>query len=132
MRGSCILVLGFVLLGCRNPVGPTTALGAEFRLAPGQQAQIDHTGLAVRFLRVENDSRCPADALCITGGDALVKIEVSASDRKTPYDLHTGDMKPVIDGDFTIALVQLQPYPFGSKPTEPGDYRATLRVTSEP
>jgi len=26
-------------------------------------------------------------------------------------------------------LVELAPYPFASRPTQPGDYRATLRVT---
>ena len=28
-----------------------------------------------------------------------------------------------------IALIQLDPYPFISRPIQPGDYRATLRVT---
>ena len=69
------------------------------------------------------------DAICVTGGDALVKIEVDSRGRTTPYDLHTGDMQPVTDGEFTIALVNLQPYPFSGRTTEPGDYRATLRVT---
>jgi hypothetical protein len=130
MRGMSLLAIGILLLGCHNPAEPTPPLGTEFTLAPGQQAQVEHTALSVKFLRVEGDSRCPANALCITGGDALVKIEVASSNKKTAYDLHTGDMKPVTDGDFTIALVQLQPYPFGGKATEPGDYRATLRVTN--
>jgi hypothetical protein len=130
MRGNWFLVLSIVLLGCGSPAGPTPALGAEFTLAPGQDAQVERTDLSVRFVRVEGDSRCPADAFCITGGDAVVKIEVSTSGRKTAHDLHTGDMKPVTDGGFTIALVQLQPYPFSSRTIEPGDYRATLRVTN--
>jgi hypothetical protein len=29
----------------------------------------------------------------------------------------------------SIALVELAPYPFLSRPTQPGDYRATLRMT---
>ena len=47
----------------------------------------------------------------------------------TAYPLHTGDMKPVTHEDLTIALVELSPYPFSSRPIQPGDYRATLRVT---
>ena len=43
--------------------------------------------------------------------------------------LHTGDMKPVTHEDLAIALVELTPYPFSSRPIQPGDYRATLRVT---
>jgi hypothetical protein len=38
-------------------------------------------------------------------------------------------MKPVTHEDLTIALVELAPYPFSSRPIQPGDYRATLRVT---
>lgn len=130
MRAASLIAVSLFAIGCRNPVGPTPALGAEFTLAPGQQAQVEKTPVAIKFLRVDGDSRCPANALCITGGDAVVKIEVSASNRTTPYDLHTGDMKPVSSGDFTITLVQLQPYPFSDKTTAPGDYRVTLRVTN--
>ena len=43
--------------------------------------------------------------------------------------LHTGDMRPVRHGDLTIALVELQPYPFSARPTEPAEYRATFHVT---
>jgi hypothetical protein len=39
-------------------------------------------------------------------------------------------MQPVVEGDLTIALETLTPYPFSSlPPIAPGDYRATLRVT---
>jgi hypothetical protein len=125
-----LLVVASVLaFACDNPAGPTPVLGDEFTLAPGEQAQVEGTQLGVKFISVAGDSRCPMNALCITGGDALVKIEAVSSSGKTPYDLHTGDMQPVKHGEFTVALVQLQPYPFAGKTTEPGDYRATLRVT---
>ena len=45
------------------------------------------------------------------------------------YALHTGDMRPVAHDDLTIALVELSPYPFSAQPIQPGDYRATLRVS---
>jgi hypothetical protein len=38
-------------------------------------------------------------------------------------------MEPVTHDGLTISLVELQPYPFSSRTIEPGDYRATLRVT---
>lgn len=130
MRHLTAAIGSVFLLACHNPAGPTPPVGAEFTLAPGQQASVENTPLTVKFVRVDGDSRCPADALCIQGGDALVKIEVSSRGRMTPHDLHTGDMKPVTAGDFTITLVQLQPYPFSGKTTAPGDYRATLKVTN--
>jgi hypothetical protein len=91
---------------------------------------ISEAGISVRFEGVAGDSRCPADAFCVQGGDALVQIEVAPEGGpRQPYVLHTGDMRPVSHGDLTIALVQLAPYPFSANPIDPRDYRATLRVT---
>ena len=112
-----------------SPAGPTTPLDREFTLAPTETMDIDGTSLAIRFNGVSGDSRCPADAICIQGGSADVRITAETSFSKRDYDLRTGDMKPVQHGEFTIALVQLAPYPFSSKTIQPDEYRATLKVT---
>jgi hypothetical protein len=112
----------------KSPVSPSP-VDREVVLAPGQSAAVSEAGITLRFEGVSNDSRCPANAICITGGDAHVKIEViPAAGSGQPYTLHTGDMRPVAHGDLTIALVELSPYPFGT-PIEAGEYRAKLRVT---
>ena len=115
--------------GCDEspPTGPS--LNEEFTLAPGEITTIADAGVRIRFDQVEGDSRCPADAVCVQGGDALVRIAVVERSTERPYELHTGNMEPVTHDGLTIALVQLQPYPFSSRTIEPGDYRATLRVT---
>jgi hypothetical protein len=124
------LALPFLTLGCQGLTAPTVALDREFVLAPGESARVAQTESTVRFVGVEGDSRCPADALCIQGGDAVVRIEVwGAGGPAERYALHTGDMKPVAHEDLTIELVQLQPYPFSSRTIAPSDYRATLRVS---
>lgn len=118
------------LFGCDSTTGPSISIGQDVTLAPGDRATISGTSTRIRFLRVEGDSRCPADAVCIQGGDALVKIDVqSGSAAAVPFDLHTGSMAPVTYRDYTIALVSLTPYPFSSKTIAPDEYRATLRVT---
>jgi hypothetical protein len=128
------LFLGFCLLALtacseKSPVAPGP-ISREVVLAPGQTVSIAEALIALRFEGVAGDSRCPADAICVWGGDALVQIEViPASGRRQPYVLHTGDMRPVVHEDLTIALVELSPYPFSSRPIQPGDYRAILRVT---
>jgi hypothetical protein len=99
-------------------------------LAPGQTAAVTEAGIALRFEGVSGDSRCPIDAICITGGDALVQIAVLPNRGSSQaYALHTGDMRPVVHNDLTIALVELTPYPYSARPTLPTDYRATLRVS---
>jgi len=119
------------LVACDESVtAPTVGLNEEFVLAPGDVAKIADTGLSIRFVGVRGDSRCPADAVCILGGDAIVDIEVlSFGGGRKEYELHTGALRPVVHEGLTIALVKLEPYPFSSRTIQPGEYRATLRVT---
>jgi len=79
---------------------------------------------------VSGDSRCPADALCIQAGDALVHV-VASGNTSAEYDLHTAEpAKAVVRHDgVRIALVSLQPYPFGGRAIEPGKYRATFAAS---
>ena len=114
----------------KSPSGPSVPLNQEFTLAPGDTAAIRDTSFSVQFLRVSGDSRCPADAVCIQGGDALVEIRATDGS-STEYDLHTGDQSraTVTHAGHHIELVNLQPYPFSSRTIQPEEYRATLRVT---
>ena len=113
----------------KSPSTPSP-VSREVVLAPGQAAAVAEAGLTLRFEGVSGDSRCPGDAICITGGDALVRIAVIPTrGGERAYALHTGDMRPVAHDDVTIALVELSPYPFSSRPIQPADYRATLRVS---
>ena len=127
------LLVGFCLLAMTScggsPTGPSTSLNTEFTLAPAEMMSIDGTSLTVRFNGVSGDSRCPADAFCVHGGSADVRITALADGSTRDYDLRTGDMQPVQHEGFTIALVQLAPYPFSSRTIQPEDYRATLKVT---
>lgn len=116
--------------GCdNNPNSPSSPLNTEFTLARGESRSIEDTSIEVRFNGVTNDSRCPADAICITGGDAHVNIRVNSGLNSRDYVLHTGDMKPVTHDNLTIHLVELSPYPFSSRTIQPDEYRARLRVT---
>ena len=106
-----------------------TPVDQQVVLAPGQSASIT-SDVSVRFNGVSGDSRCPGDALCILGGDAIVAVTITAGRSTADRDLHTGNMQPVTHDGVRIDLVQLEPYPFSSLgPIDPASYRATLRVT---
>lgn len=114
-----------------NPVGPSVTVNERFTLAPSEMATIRDVNLRVQFVSVTGDSRCPADAICIQGGDALVHIRVIDGRETFSSELHTGDSgrAAVTYRQVRIALVELQPYPFSSRTIAPGEYRATLTVT---
>ena len=83
MRAAALLICLLCVTGCdeKSPVGPTVPLNERFTLAPGEVADIDDVDLRVQFVRVTGDSRCPADAVCIQGGDALVQVLASDGQR---------------------------------------------------
>jgi hypothetical protein len=126
-----LIVPALLLLAVACSEGPTapTTLDRGFTLSPGQLAQVDEAAFDVRFDGVTGDSRCPADASCVLGGSATVRIAVIEGASVFPYELHTGSMQPVRHGDVTVALEKLDPYPFSAITIEPWEYRAALRVT---
>jgi hypothetical protein len=127
---TLLLLSSFVAIGCGAAVvGPANPLETPFTLRVGEATAITGTGLIIEFTGVSGDSRCPADAICIQGGDAIVHVRVSG-DGSAVYELHTGDTTKATAAHarYLISLVELQPYPFSSSPIAPGDYRATLAV----
>jgi hypothetical protein len=126
MLAACLLLM----TGCSgSEPAPTSPLDTEFTLAPGESQRIEDASLAIRFEGVSGDSRCPADAVCVLGGSATVRITASSGFSHRAYELRTGDLQPVHHGGLTIALVQLSPYPFSARTISPDEYRATFRVT---
>ncbi len=59
------------------PTGPTIRLNEQFTLSPGESAAVANTNLQLMFAGVASDSRCPADALCIQLGDAVVRLRAA-------------------------------------------------------
>lgn len=120
----------FTLPGCdESPTGPTAPLNTAFTLAAGETATVAGAGLSIRFNRITGDNRCPADVVCVLGGSADVHLTVRSAESTAEHVLRTGDMQPVRHHAFTIALVQVAPYPFSARPIEPSEYRVTLTVT---
>src|SRR4029453_17014055 len=111
------LIIGLCLLAAtacaeKQPFGPTVGANERVTPAPNEGGTVRDVDLSVRFVNVTGDSRCPADAVCIQGGDALVHILVLDGGAWSPYELHTGDSSraSITHKGARIALVELQPY----------------------
>lgn len=116
--------------GCSSgPTRPQGPLRVTLVMSPGETSPVPGTSVSLRFVGVEGDSRCPADAFCITGGDATVVLDAIEGRLARRIELHTGNMQPATVADLTLALTELSPYPFTTRPIAPGDYRATILAT---
>lgn len=125
------LACGLIACGGRSPASPTAVVGTPFVLGVGE-GRVLPDGARVTFVGVENDSRCPADAVCITGGDAIVRTRIVTGGTTRDAELHTGDERraSVTVGAYRLALTAVEPYPFSSRTIDPREYRVTLVISA--
>ena len=128
-RRTLVLALTLALASCGAKVAPTQPFDTQVSVPIGGTATLAGGSVGVRFDAVPEDSRCPGDALCISPGRAVVDVTLLLDDRAVALRLSTepSGSKAVADG-ITVELVQLDPYPFASRPHQPGDYKLTLRL----
>ena len=110
-------------------------LNREFKLKVGERAMLKGTQLRIKFLAVENDSRCPKDVTCVWAGNAAVSLHLSNRTGSQTIIRNTSTSPQfVTDSEyrgFRVKLVSLSPYPRSKRKIAPGDYIATLLVSKE-
>ncbi|HWK90164.1 MAG TPA: hypothetical protein VNP72_09220 [Longimicrobium sp.] len=125
---AAVLVLAW---GCR-PAGPRPAMEAtELRIPVNASRTVDGGELAISFVRVTADSRCPRDVQCVTAGDAAVALLLQArGPASLSVELHTNqEPRSVRYGEYAVELLGLEPVPEQGR--TPTNYVAVLRVTEE-
>lgn len=126
LRPLCLMLLAAA--GCSSsPTAPTRAipLGRDFTLRPGESATIQSTDLRVSFQKVVSDSRCPADAICVWAGDAVVSLGVGMA----TMELRSNSAPETSVGAYRIRLERVEPYVYSNRTIAPDEYRAVLKVT---
>lgn len=128
---SHLTLLLFLLAGC-SQAGGGLPTGTQV-LKPGQSISSADGSIALTFVEVLDDSRCPADAMCVWQGNVRVLLEVTQGTELQQYtltlgELLQGDVDSISVSGSTVALVQVDPYPLASQPTDPADYEITLSI----
>lgn len=86
-------------------------------------------GVQITLLNVE-DSRCPANVLCVWQGEAKVSINIIQNEVGENLALSTTQDKSFqIFNGLVIKLVDVQPYPYSNKEIPQTDYVVTLVVS---
>jgi hypothetical protein len=97
-------------------------LGEEFSLIPGQSASIMGEPLAIRFLEVVNDSRCPIGVICVWEGQVTCLVEIIYADSQNRMTLtQPGSGLGRADFEEYDIEFQVQPYPEAGKQIAKGD-----------
>jgi hypothetical protein len=112
-----------------NPAAP---LDRAFALRVGENVTIRGVGLMVEFVRVAEDSRCPASVMCVWEGNARIELDarIGGSTQRVSLNTRQG-ARDVLVGAFRISLDSLAPWPQTPGAIPATQYRATLTV-SEP
>ncbi|HEX5216650.1 MAG TPA: hypothetical protein VFV98_14410 [Vicinamibacterales bacterium] len=81
-------------------------------------------------MRVESDSRCPIDVLCITAGEATITVHVAAAGLDAEYQLSLFDAskRSVTHRGYVITFVKLEPERDTRNQPAAADYRATIEI----
>lgn len=146
MRPTMLMVvLAWMLAGCRadllqrssGPAGESggisahAGLGDTIRLRPGQVAEAGAREIRIAFSGVSGESRCPRGVACVWSGDATVQVELMLRRGSwSSTELHTHlEPKQILHGGYTVALLDLEPYPVYGEHVRAEDYVAVFRVT---
>jgi hypothetical protein len=132
MKSIILFLSVFVLLlaACAPAVQGVFEAG-RVELRQGQSLDDMQSGSVLTFVEIVTDSRCPADAICVTSGFVQVRLLIEQGGQTRDVVLTLGDMTAadtdtVEVGGFTITLVDVQPYPLASNPVDYADYTITL------
>jgi len=108
-----------------------TALASKqevISLKPGQQKRAGKSEITIKFLSVEEDSRCPPNAMCVWQGNARIKVRIGFRGGESKIVVMNSDMGPKGDqmGGWAIYLTSLTPL---GKNIPHSKYRATFTIS---
>lgn len=122
---------GGPVMSTEQPVYPK--LGKEFQLGQDKIAFFESENIWIGSLDVTEDSRCPADVLCVWQGRVSIAVNIIRGEQNLgDFTLTLGESENLalqtFDG-YYIRLLKVEPYPFSSHEIQPSEYVVTLLVS---
>jgi hypothetical protein len=109
-------------------------LDNAFTLAHDQSAALESEDLAVKFVDVAEDSRCPVGVECIWQGQVKIDLEIKRQDGSPDTIQLTSlagepELAEKAVGDLYIRLAKVEPQPMKGSVLTIFDYRITLTIS---
>jgi hypothetical protein len=109
-------------------------LNSQFPLRVDQVAIVESDKLKIKFLKVEEDSRCPSGVTCVWSGQVKILVNVVKDERDVGNiyliirDREEDLAVKTFDG-YSIKLVEVTPYPKGTSKIEISNYIVNLVIS---
>jgi len=124
--------LSFLFLSCnQQEVNFSDLKPVVVELKYGESLYVDSKNIIVEFSKLEMESRCPEDVICIWEGEGVIELTVKyGSDEKKEIHLGTPKIETItIQGiPYQFTLIKLFPYPRTDKNYRPEDYIAYIQI----
>ena len=129
MRAGTLALLLLASACSHAPTTPSAPIGAPFRIGVGQTVRLQSASVELGFDEVLEDSRCPADVVCVWAGTAKLKAWLSVNGSRRDIELKTFPREALAIDGFTIDVQALEPFPYSNVRIDKRGYVATLVVT---
>ena len=144
-----VIMAAFLTIGCHqiatipvfsndNPPGnPTSvAVDREFKLKVDEVVNFPKKNLAIKFLRVEQDSRCPQGVQCFWPGQVKVALSLMQNEENLDEFILTKipgqpDAAVFSSNGYEIKLLEANPYPQKDSKSNFANYVINLKINPQ-
>ncbi|MCI0652979.1 MAG: hypothetical protein L0Y39_00665 [Methylococcaceae bacterium] len=124
------VIMAFFCLSAASAGPADVLIDKEFSLGIGQIARFGKARLVIQFKAVLEDSRCPANVVCVWAGNAKVEFEILDADGQNKTVILNTEEEPkatTLKGH-KLTLILLNPPRIDGVSISPGDYSLMLRI----
>ncbi len=118
------------LAACSTDTDKAPALDQPFKLAYAHEALLESEALTLKFVSIDEDSRCPSGGQCAWAGQARITLRATKAGAEPTLLAFTlyGAETAAYQG-YSVQLLQLDPFPSVQHTPTPDEYRATLVIS---
>ena len=122
------MVLMASTMGCSPPTFQDSQ--ASFSLKVGETMELRNGELALTFEKVDSDSRCPKDVVCVMAGwaDVVFTTRSNSEERTLIFKVPPDGSDTERDGNYTITVESLEPQTQSGRTIEQDEYIAHIRA----
>jgi hypothetical protein len=114
--------------GCSSPTSQDSQ--ASYSLKVDETVELENGDLALTFEKVERDSRCPKDVVCVMAGqaDVVFTARSNSEERTLIFEVPPDGSDTKREGNTTITVESLEPQTQSGRAIEQDEYIVHIRA----